>query len=147
MISKANPAEPVPTEDFSDKQTVEFRCPDGSADIYLLLAGLTVATRHGLEMEDALDFAQKTYVDINIFSDEHKEKVQNLSTLPFSCWDSATMLENQSDIYKKYDVFSTNILEGIAKNLKKFDDRNLRENLKNDKEAMLVLVNKYFHCG
>ena len=147
MISKANPLEPVPTDDFSDKQTVEFRCPDGSADIYLLLAGLTVATRHGIEMENALDYAQKTYVDINIFSDEHKEKVKNLSTLPFSCWDSAAMLENQSEIYKKYDVFSSNILEGIAKNLKKFDDRNLRENLKNDKEAMLALVNKYFHCG
>lgn len=147
MITKANPLEPIPDEDFSDKQTVEFRCPDGSADVYLLLAGLTVAARHGLEMENSVEIANSNYVDVNIFSEEHKEKVKNLQTLPFSCWDSAEMLEKHAEVYKKYDVFSSNIIDGIIKNLKKFDDKNLREQLNNNSEAMLELVQKFFHCG
>ncbi|MEI6122501.1 MAG: glutamine synthetase family protein [Bacteroidota bacterium] len=147
MVVKANPLELVPQDDYSDKQTVEFRCPDGSADIYLLLAGLTVAARYGLQMEDALEFAQKRYVDVNIFHDEHKEKVKDLQTLPFSCWDSALMLEKQAEIYKQHDVFSQNIIDGIVKNLKKFDDKELRAKLVNNDQEMMTLVQRFFHCG
>ena len=39
MVCDANPLEAPSRLDVSLKQTVEFRCPDGSADIYLLLAG------------------------------------------------------------------------------------------------------------
>jgi glutamine synthetase len=147
MIKKANPLEAVPTDDFTDKQTVEFRCPDGSADIYLLLAGLTVAARHGFEMENALQFAKDTYVDVNIFSEEFKDKLHKLDTLPFSCWASAEMLEKQADIYKKHGVFSQQIIDGIVNNLKKFNDHDLRARLKDDKVGMLDLVERYFHCG
>ncbi len=147
MIKKANPLESIPEGDFSDKQTVEFRCPDGSADIYLLLAGLTVAARYGLEMPDSLEFANNTYVDVNIFSDQFKDKLHKLETLPYSCWNSAEMLEKQADIYKKYDVFSQNIIDGIVANLKRFDDKDLRAKLKDNEDEMLALVEKYFHCG
>jgi len=147
MITRANPLEPIPDEDFSDKQTVEFRCPDGSADIYLLLAGLTVAARHGLEMENAIEYANDKYVDVNIFSEEHKEKVKHLSTLPASCWDSAEQLEIQAEIYKKYDVFSQNLIDGMIKNLKKFDDKELRAKIKDNNGEMLAMVQRFFHCG
>jgi glutamine synthetase len=147
MITVANPLEPVPTDDFSDKQTVEFRCPDGSADIYLLLAGLTVAARHGLEMENAIEYANSHYVDVNIFAEKHKEKVKDLQTLPFSCWDSAEMLEKQAEIYKRYDVFSQNIIDGLIRNLKKFDDKDLRLKLMDNKSEMLAMVQRFFHCG
>ena len=66
MIFHVNPQETVDLKDFTDKQTVEFRCPDGSADVYLLLAGLTVAARHGLEMENALQMP-KTLMLTSIF--------------------------------------------------------------------------------
>jgi len=147
MIKKVNPLEAVPSDDFTDKQTVEFRCPDGSADIYLLLAGLTVAARHGLEMENGLQYAKDTYVDVNIFSEEFKEKLHKLDTLPLSCWASAEMLEKQADIYKKYDVFSQSIIDGTVSSLKKFDDKDLRIKIKDNKAEMLALVEKYFHCG
>ena len=75
MIVDANPLEKDFQKGFGSRQTVEFRCPDGSADIYLLLAGLTVAARHGLKMKDALDYAERTYVDINIFDEKNKQKV------------------------------------------------------------------------
>src|SRR5664280_1456416 len=61
MVYDANPKEPVIEMDGSDKQTVEFRCPDGSADIYKLFAGLVVATERGLEMKDAISKAKDLY--------------------------------------------------------------------------------------
>lgn len=147
MILHANPQEKTEPKDFTSKQTVEFRCPDGSADVYLLLAGLTVAARHGLEMENALEFAEKTYVDVNIFDHEHKEKVASLSQLPVSCWDSADQLLRQSDILMKYDVFPKAVIEGVASKLKSYKDQNLREELENDKERLMQIVEQYFHCG
>jgi glutamine synthetase len=147
MITKANPNEAIPVGDFSGKQTVEFRCPDGSANIYLLLAGLTVAARHGLEMENALEYAKETYVDINIFSEEHKEKIKNLETLPLSCWHSAEQLKKQAAIYRQYDVFSDSLIERNYQHLKSFNDKDFRVKLKDNREAMLSLVQEHFHCG
>jgi glutamine synthetase len=147
MIYHANPQEKVEKQDFSNKQTVEFRCPDGSADVYLLLAGLTVAARHGLEMYNALEYAQKTYVDVNIFDDEHKARVAELKQLPVSCWDSAEKLIEQSAVYKKYDVFPQSVIDGAVKKLQAFEDKNLRELLEIDSNLLQEIVTRYFHCG
>jgi len=143
---------PIPTNpphdvDFSDAQTVEFRCPDGSADVYLALAGLTVAARHGLEMENALKYAEETYVDVNIFHEEHKTKVEKLKKLLRSCWESAKMLEIQKDFYMKYGVFPLSLIEGTAKMLRSYEDENLRENIQHDQGKIIKLVNRFFHCG
>ena len=62
----ANPLETESHYDTTQKQTVEMRSPDGSADLYQLIAGLAVACRHGFEIENALDIAEKTYVNVNI---------------------------------------------------------------------------------
>lgn len=147
MSKHANPKEENGAEDLSYKQTVEFRCPDGSADIYLLLAGLTVAARHGLQMENALELAKNTYVDVNIFMEEHKETLDRLNHLPASCWESALCLEKQKDIYLKYGVFTPSLIEGTIKKLKSYNDQNLREQIHCDKKKTLELVNQYFHCG
>ncbi len=147
MIKHANPQEPDIDFNFHDKQTVEFRCPDGSADIHLLLAGLTVAARHGLQMENALEYAERTYVDVNIFDDENKERLAQLDCLPTSCFESAEQLERQKDIYLKYGVFTENMLNWIIKYLKAFNDQNLRTELNNDEDKVIAMVNKYFHCG
>ena len=58
MCSIANPLELVRHYDTTQKQTVEMRSPDGSADIYQLIAGLAVACRYGFEMENSLEFAE-----------------------------------------------------------------------------------------
>jgi glutamine synthetase len=147
MINDANPNEPPHDVDFSDVQTVEFRCPDGSADVYLTLAGLTVAARHGLEMQNALKYAEETYVDVNIFHEEHKAKVEKLKQLPLSCWESAKMLEMQKDFYMKYGVFPISLIKGTAKMLRSYEDENLRENIQHDQGKILKLVNRFFHCG
>src|SRR5574344_96985 len=147
MVAMANPLEKESNEDFSQKQTVEFRCPDGSADIYLLLAGLTVAARHGFEMEGALDFAKKTYVDVNIHKSENKEKLMSLAQLPASCAESAEQLSTHRNIFEKHGVFNSEMIDDIIKHLKSYNDANIRQEISNDNDKMLELVHKYFHCG
>ena len=147
MMVSANPLEKSENKDFSSKQTVEFRCPDGSADIYLLLAGLTVAARVGLEAKDSLDFAKETYVDVNIFDDQHKAKADELDQLPVSCWNSAGELDKQREMYLQYDVFNEMTIEGIIGQLKAYKDENIRAEVANDEEKILTLVDRFFHCG
>ncbi len=147
MVSKANPTEKALLIDHSDKQTVEFRSPDGSADIYLLMAGLTVAARHGFEIDNPLELAEKTYVDINIFDEEHKEKQSQLAHLPASCVESADHLEDQKTAYMKYDVFPEGVLDFIAKNLRKHNDKGLIAKIQHDDDKVMELVTKFFHCG
>lgn len=147
MIHDANPNEPEEQIDFSQKQTVEFRCPDGSADIYLLLAGLTVAARYGLTMDNALSYAEKRYVDVNIFDKKHKEKCDELSQLPGSCFESAEYLQQQRHIYEDFGVFPPAMIDDIIRKLKSFNDKGLISRLDANKDEILKLVNQYFNCG
>jgi len=147
MITDANPKEKDATTGFGSRQTVEFRCPDGSADVYLLCAGLAVAARHGLEMKDALEFADKSYVDVNIFEEKYKNRVNQLLQLPDSCWRSAEYLEKQRKIYEEHDIFPRQIIDGIVKRLKSYNDADLRESIKDNEKEIMRLVNTYLHCG
>jgi glutamine synthetase len=106
-----------------------------------------VAARHGLEMENALEYAKSTYIDVNIFDDEHKDKSAKLGQLPISCWDSADRLLEQSEVYQKYNVFPQSVIEGFARKLKTYNDKNLREELENNDEKLMEIVEQYFHCG
>lgn len=147
MAAHANPQDPDITLDFSERQTVEFRCPDGSADLYLLLAGLTVAARHGLEMENALELASKTYVDVNIFHEENKELTKNLKQLPVSCFESAEQLKKHADIYTRYGIFSETMINGICNMLRGYGDSKLRDEVRNNEAMLMELVNRFYHCG
>jgi glutamine synthetase len=147
MIHEVNPQEKVQKLDFSDKQTVEFRCPDGSANIYLLMAGLAVAVRHGLEMENALTLAEKLYVNVNIFKEENKAILEKLGQLPLSCFESAEKLIQQKDAYLKYGVFTEGILENFASELKQFNDKDLSEKLYGKHDKIRELVEKFMHCA
>jgi len=147
MAHIANPLEKKEKRDFSFKQTAEFRCPDGSADIYLLLAGLAVAARHGLTSKDSLGFAEKTYVDINIFDDENQDKANKLEVLPSSCVASAQELKRQKEIYLEYGVFTEDLIDEIISKLTAFNDTNLRKEVEKDDKKMLDLVNQFFYCG
>lgn len=147
MVKDINPLEPDTQFDFRQKQTVEYRAADGSADIYLLMAALTVAARHGLEMENALEYAKRTYVDVNIFDEEHKEKLESLHHLPVSCWDSAQKLSEQANIFTQYGVFPQSLIDATIKKLQSYNDQHLREEIANDPAAILKLVEKFYHCG
>ena len=147
MCAAVNPMERAREIDTTLKQTVEMRSPDGSADIYQLLAGLAVACRHGFEVENALEIADRCYVDVNIHQAEHQDRLKNLAQLPDSCMASAQCLKAQRAVFEQYNVFSPNMIDGIIRKLEAYDDGSLRQALANDPEAMLRLVNTYFHCG
>ena len=147
MVANENPLEKSKAIDGSFKQTVEFRCPDGSADIYLLLAGLVVAARSGFEMKNALAFAEETYVNVNIFHDEHKAKADSLKSLPTSCWESADVLNRDREIYERHGVFTPRIIDDLIKKLKSFDDLTIRKELEKNPNRMLEIVRQYYHCG
>ncbi|MDO4319626.1 MAG: glutamine synthetase family protein, partial [Bacteroidales bacterium] len=93
MCDAVNPGQTTPAEiDPTMKQTVEIRSADGTADVYRLLAGLAVALRHGLEMPDALDVAERTYVDVNIHDEANADRLARLQSLPVDCAGSADCL-------------------------------------------------------
>jgi len=147
MVKDANPqADDEPT-DFTDKQTVEFRCSDGSANIHLLLAGLAVAARRGLEMEDSLEIARKLYVDINIFSSEHEAFQKSLPQLPTSCWGSSEKLLADRSIYEKDGVFPPSVIDGLSKILKSYSDKDLNTNLYGMQDEFKELVDHFINCG
>ncbi|MBR2007562.1 MAG: glutamine synthetase [Alistipes sp.] len=147
MCKIANPLESESNYDTSQKQTVEMRSPDGSADVYQLIAGLAVACRHGFEMENALEVAEKTYVNVNIHQKENEAKLKDLAQLPDSCEASADCLECQRKVFEQHNVFSPAMIDGIIKRLRSYGDRTLRQEINGNQEEMLKLVNRYFHCG
>ena len=124
-----------------------MRSPDGSADIYQLIAGLAVACRHGFELENALEIAEKTYVNVNIHKEENADKLNSLAQLPDSCAASADCLERQREVFEKYNVFSPAMINGIINKLRSYNDLTLRKELEGNNEEMLNVVKRYFHCG
>lgn len=147
MSALANPLEPASDFDTTQKQTVEMRSPDGSADIYQLLAGLCVACRHGFEMQNALELAEKNYVDVNIHDAANADKLATLAQLPDSCEASADCLEQQRKVFEEHGVFSTTMIDGIIAQLRAFHDRTLRADITGDEQKIAALVEQYFHCG
>ena len=147
MCRIANPLEEESRYDTSQKQTVEMRSPDGSADLYQLIAGLAVACRHGFELENALEIAEKTYVNVNIHQKENEDKLKDLAQLPDSCSASADCLEKQRAIFEKHNVFSPSMIDGIISKLRSYDDKTLRQDIGDDQDQMIKLVYRYFHCG
>ena len=145
MMAHCNPLESHDDVDFSYKQTIELRTPDGSANIYLLLAGMTVAARHGFEMENAVQYAKDRYVNVNIF--EHEDVLAKLDVLPDSCAASADLLERDRVVYEQDGIFAPALIDGILKGLRSFNDRTLRADIGSDPQKTLELVESFIHCG
>jgi glutamine synthetase len=143
MIRDANPQEPETPPPGGQKQTIEFRSPDGSANVYLLLAGLTVAARAGMEMDDALQYIDDLYVKVNVFDNQEVE--EKLPHLPTSCWESADKLQRDRGIYEMNGVFSPSVIDDTIGMLKSYDDQDLSERLYGNSEEIQKLVNEYLH--
>lgn len=145
MSAQVNPLEAEQHYDTTQKQTVEMRSPDGSADIYQLMAGLCVACRHGLELDEkeALKIAEEKYVGLG----EKSSGLSKFDQLPACCVASAEWLESQRTVYEEKGVFAKRMIDGVLKGLRGCDDENLREAAEKDVELMKALVKKSFYCG
>lgn len=53
----------------------------------------------------------------------------------------------QKDIFMQYDVFTEGMLEGVAAELKAFDDYQLSEKLYGKTEEIRALVDAHIHCA
>ena len=146
MCACLNPGTPEISLDTTQKQTVEIRSADCSADVYMLIASLAVAVRRGFEMENALEVAEKNYVDVNIHRAENADILKNLAQLPVNCAESADRLEEMRGIFESRNVFDKSMIDGVIKSLRSFDSKET-EKAKNDPETMKLLVKRYFHCG
>jgi glutamine synthetase len=141
MIRDANPNEPDEIKEHMDTQTVEFRSPDGSANVHQLLAGMTVAALHGLERPGSLKMAEDLYVATDA------SKCEGLKQLPASCYEAAEMLLKDRKIYEKHGVFPTGMIDKLASDLKAHNDKDLSEKLFGNADALKKLVNRFIHCG
>lgn len=130
-----------------DKQTVELRSADGSADVYLMLAGLVTAARIGFELPDALEIARRTYVDVNIHDKKNEGLLNSLEQLPASCAESADALEKNRTLYEAQGIFSPSMIDGRIKALRAFNDADIRKEISENKNLMLEMVRKFYHCG
>ena len=147
MCSQVNPLEKGHDSIPPQRQTVELRSGDCSADIYQLIAAMVVAARKGFEMADALEKAKEYYVSVNIHRDENKEKLEQLKSLPDSCVASADALEKDREVFEEKGVFSPRLIDGIISNLRQYDDQDLRKKALNNHNEMIKAVKKYWHCG
>lgn len=141
MLKEVNPNEPEDTTDYMDNQTVEFRSPDGSANVHQLLAGLTIAALYGLENENSLQIAEELYINTDAST------VKGLKQLPSSCYESAELLLKDRDVYENYDVFPKGMIDKLASDLKAYNDKDLSEKLFGNANALKDLVNRFIHCG
>lgn len=147
MCSQVNQFEVEARGEAPQKQTVELRSADCSADIYQLLAAMIVAARKGFEMDNALERAEEMYVSVNIHNDENKEKLESLKSLPDSCVASAHALKRKRYVFEDKEVFSPRLIDGIIEKLEAYDDLELRKLVNTDHKQMMKQVRKYWHCG
>ncbi len=146
MIKDANPQERGKVPYVTGKQTAEFRAPDGSADLYHLIAGLILAAKEGLLNPNSLKEAENLYVNVNIFDNKYKNILDNLSALPASCSQSAAYLIEKRDFLEKDGVFPKGTVDAFISKLKSYNDENLSEELFGKKDEIKKLVDKYIHC-
>lgn len=143
MVRDANPLEEPDASDQGVKQTVEFRAPDGSADVHNLLAGLVVGALHGIEMPDALKKADEWYVSADIHKN-HADRA-GLRQLPASCHESALALQEQRAHFEKDGVFPSGMIDNVIRKLQSYKDERLSERLYGDNEKIRELVIRYIH--
>lgn len=143
MAAIANPDVHVSAKNGDSRQTFEFRVPDGSANIHLVMAGLIVASLHGINMPEALQMADQLYVEGNIF---RNIPAQQLQQLPASCVESGKRLHSKREIFENSGVFPKQLIGYTVESLTAFQDENLSNELKNNPEATRALVIKYIHC-
>jgi len=143
MAAKANPDINVSAKNGDSRQTFEFRVPDGSANIHLILAGLIVASLHGIEMPNALEMADQLYVEGNIF---RNIPTQQLQQLPASCVESGERLKSKREIFEKEGIFPKQLMNFTIESLTAFQDKNLSSELMGNAEATRAIVLKYIHC-
>lgn len=146
MASLANPQDETAAQWKSiPRQTLEYRVSDGSANMHQLLAGIAAAVVCGYRDADAIKRAKELQVECNLFKDELL--MHTFEKLPSSCEESASALLHLREYFEADGIFQPDMIEGIAKTLKKYADRDMLKMARSDEDFTRRLVSEYFHTG
>jgi glutamine synthetase len=129
LASIVNPQQKIKLNNKKDKkQTIEFRPPDGSALIHLLLAGITLAAEYGIVNIKDFKKVEELHVSSNIFKD--KKTMSKLNSLPVTCEGSSKILSKKRHLYERDNIFPSSIIDYVIKMLQNENDGDLRIKLK-----------------
>lgn len=123
-----NPQEKTLIEITENRQTVELRTPDGSALVYLLLAGIAMAAEWGMKNKDSLEMTQKYYIEAD--RPKASESLKSFPELPGSCVESSRKLIEKRDLYERENVFPPSVIDYVSGFLREEKDEGLSRKLK-----------------
>ena len=106
-----------------------------------------MAARHGFEMPDAMELADRTYVSSNIHDENNAALRSRLAQLPTNCASSADILEARRNVYEQGGIFTPAMIDGVVNRLRAYADNDLAERAVADPELTARLVARHFHCG
>jgi glutamine synthetase len=123
LASRINPQQKTKLKNEDSRQTVELRSPDGSANVHMLLSGITMSAEWGLtHKEEALELANKGYVTGNIHSNPEYD---NLPVLATSCVNSSEILLKNRNLFERDGIFPPRVIDWVADFLKNENDEDL----------------------
>ena len=139
-----NPNESSTHDNEHGLQTVEIRSADGSALLYLLLAGITTAAEYGLTAEGMMELSAKTRVARDFFAD--KKLLEQLEPLPASCVACSRLLDERRGMYQEFGVFPATIIDYVVQMLALEDDEHLTHDLsQKSPEERITATQKIMH--
>lgn len=142
LADRLNPASPVSEYNPQDRQTIEFRSPDGSALIHLLLAGVVMTAAWGFKNDESLKLADKFYLEKEETVDE--DLLDSLPVLPSSCGESAQVLIASRVFYEQDGIFPPGMIDYLVELL---NEENIEVHSLSGSLDMRKLMHKYLHIG
>lgn len=142
MLKTANPQQNEEIPYIPGKQTIEYRAADSSANIYMLIAGLMMAAKEGINDPQSLSNAKDLFIGIKSSS---KDLFDKFASLPGSCTEAAMALENDRNFYESNSIFPVATIDNIILKLKNTEDIN--DIGSDNKEKLLQIIDKYLHLG
>lgn len=142
LADRINPGSSTPEPVSENRQTVEFRSPDGSALIHLLLAGITTAGDWAFANNESLSLAKKFYIDKEKTVEEGL--MESFPVLPSSCGESARILTANREFYERDGIFPSNVIDYIVSML---GEESIEVQSLSGSVDMRKLMHKYLHIG
>lgn len=116
LASKINPGGESISNISPTGQTVEFRSPDGSAWIHLLLGGVLMSTHWAFQDDSSLEVVQKYYYVSSGAKSNHT--LNSFPDLPKNCVQSSELLARKREFLEKEGVFPSRVVDYVINKLK-----------------------------
>lgn len=142
LASRINPTFPSQKEDPGNRQTVEFRSPDGSALVHLLLAGIIMAADWAFADDESLALADKFYLKES--EKNEKSSKEDYPVLPSSCGESGRILMSERKFYEREGIFPSSVIDHIVTML---HEENVEIHSLSGSVDMRKIMHKYLHVG